>query len=148
MSTSDSIGLVYHIATPSNNRELATARAEVRWATAPTVRFIYGASTVVLASENADDNGNSDTVPTFDVCSRAVITAAERMVTLVREPQSMAVVVAYDECLDIITAALNQMEESGPQGAVNEHVLEAYQAMRSIHELIRPSPSVRRALQF
>ncbi|CAI5700687.1 unnamed protein product [Peronospora effusa] len=143
MLTPNTLGPFHHIATPSNNRELATARTEVQWATAPTVRLTYNASIVILASEDTND-----TVSTLDVCLRAVITAAERMVTLVREPQSIAVVIAYDECLDIITAAVNQIEETVPQGATNEHVLQVYQAMRSIYELLRPSPSVRRALHF
>ena len=149
MSTPDIVGLVHHIATPFNtNREFATARAQVQWATAPTVSRLASTIVGVASSEDTDGNGNRNPAPTLDVCSRAVITATERMMTLVREPQSMAVVMAYDECLDIITAAVKHLEETGLQGAGNEHVLEMYRAMRSIHEVLRPSPSVRRALQF
>ncbi|CAH0476861.1 unnamed protein product [Peronospora belbahrii] len=148
MSTPDTVGPMGRITTPSYNHELATVRAGVRRRTASTVRRSYDASIVVLALESTDGTDHRQGLSTFDMCSRTVISAAERMVSLVREPQSLAVAIAYDECLDIITAAVNQMEETGPQGVMHEHVLEVYQAMRSIHEVLRPSSSVRRALQF
>ncbi|TDH71036.1 hypothetical protein CCR75_002797 [Bremia lactucae] len=76
------------------------------------------------------------------------MTAAEQMAALSGQPYSLAVAIAYDECLDIVTAAMEHMAPIELQGIVPETMHEVYQAMRKIHELLRPNPPVRRALQF
>lgn len=98
----------------------------------------------------SDDNNINDDgrLPTFEVCSRAIMDAADRMMALTRQPHSLTMAIAYDECLDIVTAALNHLELIGSRGVLADNVLDVYQAMRSIHELLRPSPPVRRALKF
>ena len=71
------------------------------------------------------------------------------MATLVQERKSLAVAVAYDECLDIVSAAVNHMEAAGSQAtAASEYIREIDQATRSIRDVLIPSPYVRRALQF
>ncbi|EGZ20164.1 hypothetical protein PHYSODRAFT_298401 [Phytophthora sojae] len=141
MNTPDTIGAAYDIATPACNYELAARRAADGMTTASTVRHSYDSSPAAWTSDR-------ELRPTFETCSRAIIAAAERMVALAREPRSLAVAIAYDECLDIITAAVNHMEQIESRGVLRETILEAYGAMHRIRELLRPSPPVRRALRF
>ncbi|KAG6615596.1 uncharacterized protein IUM83_05001 [Phytophthora cinnamomi] len=152
MSTPDTIGAAHHIVTPAYSYDL---RATELVRTMSTVRYSCGSSTIAWTSE-CDDDSDSDNdsgqqqqhPPTLETCSRAIFAAAERMVTLAREPRSLAVAIAYDECLDIVTAAVNHMEEIETRGVMRETILDAYRAMHRIRELLRPSPPVRRALQF
>ncbi|KAE8904056.1 hypothetical protein PF005_g18896 [Phytophthora fragariae] len=145
MSTPDTIAAAHDIATPAYNYELAASRAAALMATASTVRHSYGSS---WTSDGGDNDSDRDLRPTFETCSRAIVAAAERMVTLAQEPRSLAVAIAYDECLDIVTAAVNHLEHIESRGVLRETIVEASRAMHMIRELLRPSPSVRRALQF
>ncbi|KAG7390401.1 hypothetical protein PHYPSEUDO_007924 [Phytophthora pseudosyringae] len=150
MSTPDTVGAMNRINTPFINETLAIRRAAERQTTASTVRLSYGGSIVAWTSEDDDndDEGGHELLATFETCSRAIMAAAERMAALAREPRSLAVAIAYDECLDIVTAAVDHMEQIGSQGVLSANVTEAYRATRSIRELLRPSPPVRRALRF
>uniref|UniRef100_A0AAV1TPX0 Uncharacterized protein n=1 Tax=Peronospora matthiolae TaxID=2874970 RepID=A0AAV1TPX0_9STRA len=133
---------------PPNDRVLVTPWAIVRRATASTAMLSAGALVFGMTPEVKHSGNNGEVLPTFVACSQAIISAAERMENLVREPESMAVAVAYDECLDIVVAAVNYMEAAGSQTTANEYVVEIDQAVRSIRNVLLPSPYVRRALQF
>ncbi|CAI5726057.1 unnamed protein product [Hyaloperonospora brassicae] len=150
MSTPETIGHPSCITAPFNGRVLVTPWAIVRRSSAATVRPSTGALLFGWTPEDKSCNGNDEQVlPTFVACSQAIIAAAERMATLVQERKSLAVAVAYDECLDIVTAAVNHMEAAGSQAtAASEYIREIDQATRSIRDVLIPSPYVRRALQF
>ncbi|KAF4036132.1 hypothetical protein GN244_ATG11840 [Phytophthora infestans] len=145
MSTPDTVGTINHCHTPFNNSVLLATRAAEQQTTASTVRF---GPIVTWTSEDGANDVESDELPTLEACSLAITTAAERMVALTGQPHSLAVAIAYDECLDIVTAAVDHMEHIGLQGELSENVIDVYLAIRSIRELLRPSPPVRRALQF
>ena len=133
---------------PPNDCVLVTPWAIVRRGTTSTARLSAGALVFGLTPEVKHSGNNGEVLSTFVACSQAIISAAERMETLVREPESLAVTVAYDECLDIVTAAVNYMEAAGSQTTANEYIVEIDQAIRSIRNVLLPSPYVRRALQF
>uniref|UniRef100_M4C3Y1 Uncharacterized protein n=1 Tax=Hyaloperonospora arabidopsidis (strain Emoy2) TaxID=559515 RepID=M4C3Y1_HYAAE len=100
---------------PSNDRVLATPWTLVQRATASTASSSRGA--LVFGSTPEDDHNcdNGKVLPTFVTCSHAIISAAERMETLVREPESLSVAVAHDECMGSVTAAVNYTEAAGSQ---------------------------------
>ncbi|OWY93306.1 hypothetical protein PHMEG_00037351 [Phytophthora megakarya] len=150
MRTPDTVGAINRITTPFINSIVAASRAVERQTTASTARLSYSGSVVICTSEDDshDEDDDRDLLRTFEACSSAITAAAERMEMLNRQPRSLSVAIAYDECLDIVTAAVDHMERIGSQGLLTENVLQAYRAMRSIRELLRPSPPVRRALQF
>ncbi|GMF47006.1 unnamed protein product [Phytophthora fragariaefolia] len=147
--TMSTISATHHIATPAYNYDLAASRETTSTATPSTARYGYDNRTNAWTAEEDDDvYSDEEQLPMFETCSRAIIAAAERMASLTREPRNLAVAIAYDECLDIVTAAVNHMEQIGSRGVTHENILEACRAMLSIRELLRPSPPVRRALQF
>jgi hypothetical protein len=150
MRTPDTVGAIRRIATPFISQELAAFRAAERQPTASTVGQSYVGSVATWASDgdSSDDECSHDRRPTFEACLSAVVAAAERMVALAREQRSMAAAIAYDECVDIITAAVDHMEVIGSRGVQDENVRDACRAMRHIRELLRPSPAVRRTLRF
>ncbi|KAL3659675.1 hypothetical protein V7S43_015350 [Phytophthora oleae] len=145
MSTPDTVGAISRN-TPFNDQVLALRTAERQ--TPSTVRLNYGNYGSIVSWSSVDRNdseGEYEHLPTFEACSSAIMTAAERMVVLTRQPRSLAVAIAYDECMDIITAAIAHMEQIESQGGrLSEGFLEVYRAMRNVRE---PS-SVRRSLQF
>ena len=106
---------------PSNDRVLATPWTLVQRATASTASSSRGA--LVFGSTPEDDHNcdNGKVLPTFVTCSYAIISAAERMETLVREPESLSVAVAHDECMGSVTAAVNYTEAAGSQTTANEY---------------------------
>ena len=107
---------------PSNDRVLATPWTLVQRATASTASSSRGA--LVFGSTPEDDHNcdNGKVLPTFVTCSHAIISAAERMETLVREPESLSVAVAHDECMGSVTAAVNYTEAAGSQTTANEYI--------------------------
>ncbi|ETN12973.1 hypothetical protein PPTG_08971 [Phytophthora nicotianae INRA-310] len=155
MGTPDTVSMINRMCTPFNHPVRAASRAAERQTTASTVRLSYGGSIVTWTSGDDggndgdnDDEGEDERLPTFEACSRAIMAAAERMVVLTGQPRSLAVAIAYDECLDIVTAAVDHMDRIGLQGDLSGNLLEVYQSMHIIRELLQPSPPVRRALRF
>ncbi|KAK1930162.1 hypothetical protein P3T76_014395 [Phytophthora citrophthora] len=131
--------------TPFNDQLLVLRTTEQQ--TPSTVRFNYDSIVSWSSAGRNDTEDEDERLPTFEACANAIVTAAERMVFLTRQPQSLAVAIAFDECMDIVTAAIAHLEQMESQGALPEGFLEVYRVMRNVRESLRPS-SVRRSLQF
>ncbi|KAI9907829.1 hypothetical protein PsorP6_003452 [Peronosclerospora sorghi] len=147
-NTPDTIRPVDRIITPFHGPSLHTPMTVAQRLETVSGQLSNGASVPLWSPETGEDTDNTQVLPTFDACLRVIISAAERMMDLEQEPSSLAVAVAYDEALDIVTAAMNRVKEIRPRDAANEYVLDADRAVSSIRELLRPSPPVRRALQY
>ncbi|KAG7400442.1 prephenate dehydratase [Phytophthora boehmeriae] len=136
-------------ATPRTDAPATAPRAE-RHSTVSSALSSNGGSTITWASESEDEDerDEKDRLPTFESCSRAIISAAENMEMLATASPTLSVAIAYEECMDIVTAAVSRMEEIGSQGVLHHDVIAAYRAMRDIRELLRPTLPVRRTLNF
>ncbi|KAG1688686.1 hypothetical protein DVH05_003123 [Phytophthora capsici] len=139
MNTPDTVGTISRF----NDHLLVLRTAEQQ--TPSTVRHNY--RSIVSWDSVGHNESDDERLPMFEACSNAIVTAAERIVVLTRQPRSLAVAIAFDECMDIITAAIAHMERIETQGHLPQGFLDVYRAMRNVRETLRPS-SVRRSLQF